>query len=423
VTGTSTVGSLRAEPSETIRQLLSDRDQLVEALIAAQDRLGAIVALMELTGESLELAVLAGRLLGEALALTDSDAILLRQDGEETFVHRCDDPSVAEELACLLRVVMDHGSTGAGADDPQSYAIATVPGTTGAALGVARKSGPRYCTGDLRMVEVVSTAADTLTRFARLHLEVMRRAKVEREHQLASALSQAVMPVRIPQLDGASIYTRCAPAAVTGGDFLTVADVNGTLWFAVGDVAGKGLPAATVMTRAVAAIRVAFLTQTPDDPAGAVTAVAEELDDYLNAVDSFITLLIGTYQPGTGVIHLCNAGHSPVILRRGSGCPAAAVPASLPPLGVQAGRIGSNLSLPFHPGAMLVVGTDGLVEQPAPDGSLFGYDRFLDACDSGSVSARDLGAALFAAVDRHADGTEASDDRTLVVVGAEWQDQ
>ena len=68
---------------------------------------------------------------------------------------------------------------------------------------------------------------------------------------MASELAQAVLSTDPPRVPGAEVYARCVPAHLAGGDFFTLAPRDGALWFAVGDVAGKGLPAAMIMTRAV----------------------------------------------------------------------------------------------------------------------------------------------------------------------------
>jgi len=65
------------------------------------------------------------------------------------------------------------------------------------------------------------------------------------------------------------------------------------------------------MTRAVSAVRVAFHNQAEDEPAAALGTVGDELFDYLSGVGSFVTMALGSYRPGGGLVHLANAGHSP----------------------------------------------------------------------------------------------------------------
>ncbi|MCW2809655.1 MAG: hypothetical protein JWP61_113 [Friedmanniella sp.] len=401
-------------------QLTLERDQLVEALVAAQDRLGAMVALMQVSGESLDLTRLTELMLAEALELTASDYVALHRSGEELL---CDQVAYddVDDVVLLVDGLVRQGLPRVGTIGRTSYAVLVMPDSSfspGGTIGVGRQNGAPYSTGDLRMVETVAAAVEQLTRMARLHREAFRRLAFEREHQLASALAQAVMPRTPPTLPGVDLFSVCRPAAVTGGDLLVLAEIGGTLWFAVGDVAGKGLPAATIMTRAVAAIRVAFLTHPADRPGHALQAVAEEIGDDLTAVDSFITLALGTYTPGEPIIRVASAGHSPVVLVDGATGVATAVPASVPPLGVTFGLLPDTEELAFGPGSRLVIGTDGLVEQPDPTGAMRTYEDFIDDCTTHrGRPAGELGAELIARLDAYADGTDPADDQTLLVVG------
>jgi serine phosphatase RsbU (regulator of sigma subunit) len=248
-----------------------------------------------------------------------------------------------------------------------------------------------------------------------MHRLGMQQAAVEREHQMASSLAQAILPAAAPVLDGVDVFAETIPARLAGGDFYTFDVLDGVLWFAVGDVAGKGLPAAIVMTRAVSAARVAFHTHAEDDPAGALAAVGEELFDYLHAVGLFVTMALGAYRPGSGILYVCNAGHSPVLTvvhRRTS-----AVPPTTPPVGVLPTAKGRTQAIPFEFGSALVLGSDGLIEQEDPAGSLYGYERFeRKLIEFSGLSLRNMGARLMQDVDRYAHGTAPSDDRTLVVL-------
>ncbi len=401
-------------PADAAEQMRADRDQVIAALIDTQDRLAALGALMQVPTDTLDEAQVLDRMLVEALALTGSDAVALWIDGNEREALR---PDLAPSAAAGLRGVLAAPEPAA---HPGSGACTTVavPGSAGARLVAARTGADPYSTGDLRMVETVGAAAGKLVRLVRLHRDGVRRATVEREHRLASELAQGALPTRVPAIAGLEVFARCDQADITGGDLLVFAEVGDVLWFAVGDVAGKGLPAATVMTRAVSALRVAFLTHGHDDPAGAVAAVSAELGDYLDGANSFVTVVLGAVRAGREV-HLCNAGQSPVAYRGpgggGPGGELTAIGPSCAPLGVDFG-LPVTRTLPFGPGALLVLGTDGLAEQSRPDGELLGYDRLLASFAGHGRSAAGIGDAVFDTITRFAAGTPASDDRTLVVL-------
>jgi serine phosphatase RsbU (regulator of sigma subunit) len=380
-----------------LERLRAERDHVIAALVEAHDQLAALGALLQVPTETLDEQQVHDHMLAEALELTGSDEVRLGGgDGERTARRPGSPPVAAGDGPC--RVGVD------------------VPGTPGHRLTFARTRGPAYTTGDLRMIETVAAAAGTLERLTRLHRDGLRRAAVEREHRLASELAQAALPTAVPRLPGLDVFARCQQADLTGGDLLVLHRDGDVLWFAVGDVVGKGLPAAMTMTRAVSALRVAFLTHSPDDPGAVVAAVGAALEDYLDEVDLFLTAAVGSVRPG-GPVRLCNAGHYPVLYRPpgdGAAAPQVLSP-GCPPLGLPLGRPPA-VELAFAEGALLVLGSDGLAEQPDPFGVQFGRERLLGACAGAGRTAAGIGAGLFDLVTAHAAGTTASDDRTALVL-------
>ncbi len=375
-------------------------DDVVSALVATQDRLAALTGLTRLSATSSDLDDLLDRALDQALELTDSDAVrlMLPNAMERIRTTRSDDQlRVRRQLS----------------EQPMADTVMLpLSDDVGGSVCIARTGSP-YDTGDVRMLETVVAALDQLLRLDRLHRDGVSRARVQREHQLASELAHAALAWSTPQVDGVELFTSCRPADLAGGDLLVVEKVGSTVWFAVGDVAGKGLPAAMVMTRAVAAVRVAFLTAA--DPVGAVQAIGAELGSYLSSVGSFLTLLVGRYRIGAEEVALCNAGHSPVLVCEAGR--ARAVRPSRPPIGIEVG-CGRVDWVPLTAGSLLLVGTDGLAEQPDPAGRQLGYPAFEAICaELAGSAAADAAITLLAEVQAHAAGQPAGDDQTLLVLG------
>lgn len=397
--------------------LLEERDALVDALVAAQDRQSALLAMMKVSSDTLDLDELTQLMLDEALELTESDAVVLTcKHGRPNQRAWQSDPLRNHPLNLVLDERLDAMQLGSGISQGMPWALTSFPTAPSAGIAVGRRQGPAYTTGDLRLLNTVALAVEQLTRVSRLHQEVLRQAAVEKEHQLASRLAQAVLPSFRSHHPGVDFFARCSPAALTGGDFMVFAEVEGALWFAVGDVAGKGLPAAMIMTQAVAALRVAIRVGDPDDPAGVVQQVSRDLADYLSSVESFFTLAVVAHRSGSGTVALTNAGHSPVVHVAGADQPPRSIGPSSPPLGVVVPRPPRTVTLPLPPDASLIIGTDGLVEQPNPAGDMLGYDAFVESCALDAGSAGELGERLMAQVESHAAGTAAADDRTLVVL-------
>ncbi|MGL4304940.1 MAG: PP2C family protein-serine/threonine phosphatase [Mycobacteriaceae bacterium] len=405
------VASSEAVLRGELDRLRDERDSAIAALVDTQDRLAAVGALMQIPVATLEENEVIERTLAEALELTGSDATRFSAENSDIVViAQHYSPVIVQELRFAIDKKSADQLTG-------TRAVVPVPGLQSGLLIAIRRGKKPYSTGDLQMLETVAAAVGKLRELAHRHYDEVQRATIEREHRLASELAQAVLPTSAPSIAGLDVYSQCVQAAVTGGDLLVFSVVGGVLWFAVGDVAGKGLPAATVMTRTVSALRVAFLTSNSTNPAGAVEAVARELNAYLDSAELFVTLAVGTVNPQEKTLRICNAGHSPLMYRGANSFSCRIIDPTCPPVGVPFGTP-TTVELDFESGSVLLVGTDGLAEQDDPQGNLFGYERisgFMSEQDSG---AQKIGRNLMAAVDEHAAGMPAADDRTLVVLQA-----
>jgi serine phosphatase RsbU (regulator of sigma subunit) len=400
----------------TVRRLDQSQDRLTEALVESHDRMAALRALIAVPVNSLDHTEALTAMLTEALELTDSDSAVLITAVDFLIVG---DDEVGSALRRSMVPPELLGREPLPIELPGGAAVvAALPDGQGwATLGLARTGVRQYSTGDLELVDAVVAATDKLLTLTRTYQRDVARASIEREHQLASTLAQAVLPSQPPQLDGLETFATVIPAGVSGGDFIVFTERDGVLWFAVGDVAGKGLPAAVVMTKAVSAARVAFHRHHEHDPAAALDAVVDELHDYLSDTGLFVTLIVGAHRPGSGIATLCNAGHSPVLTVRDGAVQA--IPPSLPPVGVIRGRTGRNHCVPLTRGDVLVLGSDGLSEQQNPAGELFGYQRFEQAMlQRYELPLAELGRSVLDEVTEFAAGTAPSDDRTLVLLRA-----
>ncbi|WP_420123609.1 PP2C family protein-serine/threonine phosphatase [Nakamurella sp.] len=416
----ATAGAVASRAAGVLRSGLADltsvQAELTEALIASQDRFLAIKALTQVNLRDVAGREAIGRLLGRALDLTGAATVLLLKEDE--VATGAGDLSDAESLATVARRAVAHAPddvlrTAAG----DGAIIGSLDVDTAGAWHVAyfRPRGHRFATADLPLVEAINATIGVALAFAELYHRELTRAAVAREHELASALAQSAIVARPPVSARVEIFARTAPASLTGGDFYVFEHTGAAIWFAVGDVAGKGLPAAMVMTKAVAACRVAFLAHRDEPVTAAFARVQDELHDHLDEAGVFLTLLLGSIDEVSGTVCLVNAGHSPVVLVQ-DGRPRL-VRASTPPMGILRDRLPVPATFSLRGDDCLVVGTDGLVEQEDPDEAMFGYDRFGELCHrSHTLPAAQIGEAIFATVAGFAAGRAASDDSTLVVL-------
>ncbi|WP_045744195.1 MULTISPECIES: PP2C family protein-serine/threonine phosphatase [Actinoplanes] len=400
--------------------------ELTDALVAAHDRLLAVYDLTSAQADSRDHAEAYGRTAAAILRSTDCDAGVLLGSGVRYTVG---DSTHRSRLFGLCKAALRKGVTDAEivADAPLPTMVAPVPRTIPAlVVALSRSEGPAFDTGDVKLLGAVTSVIGGLVNLTRMHQREVERAQLEQEHKAASELAQAVLSAEPPHVTGTDVYARCVPAHLAGGDFFAFVPRPGTLWFAVGDVAGKGLPAAMIMTRAVTSIRNACASGDDSDPGAIVNRVNDELYEYLFSAGRFITMAVGRYRTGDGYIDICNAGHSPVARADGDGV--TVIKPNTLPLGALQHAGAKSVRVPFSPGDLLVLGSDGLAEQQNRDGQLFGYDRFLDAVGRAHQSLsygrraddapQQVAQRLFAEVALHAQGTQPDDDRTVVVLRA-----
>jgi sigma-B regulation protein RsbU (phosphoserine phosphatase) len=187
-------------------------------------------------------------------------------------------------------------------------------------------------------------------------LETKQRQLAE-ELARAAAVQSDLLPGEQPPLSGFEIGARCLPARAVGGDFYDWQQLPlGTLCLTVGDVMGKGMPAALLMATVRAVIR-AMMSQ--HGPADAVQHTAASLDGDLARSGAFVTLFHAQLQIATGELRYVDAGHGQVFVRRVNGEVELLKPWGLP-LGVLSSERYHAGSLVLDPGDALVIYSDGL---------------------------------------------------------------
>jgi serine phosphatase RsbU (regulator of sigma subunit) len=207
------------------------------------------------------------------------------------------------------------------------------------------------------------------------------------------------------------------PARQIGGDLYDFFKIDERrLFFAVGDVSGKGVPAALFMALGKSLCRSYALRGRNDVGTIINLANAEIARD--NPEMLFITMFAGILDLGTGEVQFCNAGHdAPYILRKAR-VPEPVVAAGGPPLCVVDDFVYATERLTLKPGDMLCVTTDGVAEAMNASGALLGAERTKQilAAIPADANATDVVDELYKAVGRFVDGAEASDDLTVLTV-------
>ena len=268
-------------------------------------------------------------------------------------------------------------------------------------------------------IAAVVFVAVVLFILARLHA-ARRLAKVkaaqerlESELRIARDIQMSMVPSVFPKLEGLDMYASMTPAKEVGGDLYGYLLMGDKLYFAVGDVSGKGVPASLFMAQATRL----FLTLAKQGmmPAEICTRMNDALSGDDNENGMFVTFWLGLLDLQTGHLDFCNAGHNPPVIGGGEhhGEFLDMIPNA--PIGLWPGLEYEGEEIDTIKGRPLFIYTDGLNEAENPQQEQFGDDRLLDILRNTHFdTTRQVIEALKAEVETHRNGAEPNDDLTML---------
>ena len=257
----------------------------------------------------------------------------------------------------------------------------------------------------------------------------MLRAEVRRqltrlEHEMAAARAQqlAMVNTHFPPPGGpVEVHAVMMPAQEVGGDLYDFFHVTpATLCIAIGDVSGKGMPAALFMARTRSLLRAGTLqfhalTGRLPRPSEVAALLNDELCKN-NEDCVFITLLVGFLDVATGRLDYVNAGHLPPLRAGGDGVATDQAQAD-PPIGVMDHLAFSDRSLQLAEGETLVLVTDGLPEMENDNREMYSSARLVADCMAlAGLAAEPFSSALVERVKSHAGDASQYDDLTALVL-------
>ncbi len=310
----------------------------------------------------------------------------------------------------------------------RSVMIAPMGPADGAAFGVIQLDtldrSKRFTQEDLKLLISVANQASTAMHNARLQADQVRRERVMRDLQIAEQVQRSFLPQNLPAVPGYEFYAHYKSAMTIGGDYYDFAELPDGRWaILLGDVAGKGVPAALLMAKLSAEARFHMLTQV--NAADAFT----KLNDFLwkaGLSDRFVTLAGAILDPKDHSVRLINAGHvAPMIYRSVNEELVDAVDAERSgfPLGVMPESSYENIDIVLAPGETLLIFTDGVTDALNPLNKPFRMDGVRKAVCRESVldetlnSPARIGKRLIEAVRTHIADRDQYDDIALVSFG------
>jgi sigma-B regulation protein RsbU (phosphoserine phosphatase) len=240
-----------------------------------------------------------------------------------------------------------------------------------------------------------------------------RDHRQQRELDDARLIQRGLLPTATPQVSGIELAVAWQPANGVGGDCFDTLSFGRSVGVSIADVAGKGLPAALLMSNLQAAVR-AF-AQESAEPSAICSSVNRLLCRNM-ASGRFATFCYARIEPETGRIVYANAGHNPPLLIRRTGEVVPLVEGGMV-LGIFPENVYKQAELTAEPGDRLVFYTDGITEARSPAGEEYGEERFAERavalCTSPIEEMKD---GLLADVNAFTGG-KFDDDATLIVVG------
>ncbi len=272
-----------------------------------------------------------------------------------------------------------------------------------------------YLTKPFEILEVKARVRSLLK--AKSYADAVKAA-AERDLRIAREIQTGLLPANIPaqiQGTGLDVHAVLEPAHQVGGDLFEVLRLDaGRVLVAVGDVSGKGIPAALFMAVAMTILR--STARQGRAPAEILRLLNDELLEQ-NPRGMFVTLQLMVFDPPNRSVTCASAGHHAAAYLAPGRAPCLAFTSSGRVLGLLPADDYVSETLELEPGGTFVLFTDGVSEAFDAAGDLFGEDRLLAHLTGfAGRTARETTVGVLEVVRRHAAGTRQSDDITVVSV-------
>ncbi|SDZ94996.1 sigma-B regulation protein RsbU (phosphoserine phosphatase) [Xylanibacter ruminicola] len=246
-----------------------------------------------------------------------------------------------------------------------------------------------------------------------LKLATAQKASIESELNVASNIQMSMLPSVFPNREGLDMHASMTPAKEVGGDLYGYLLKGDNLYFCVGDVSGKGVPASLFMAQVTRLFRT--LANQQMTPADICTHMNEALSGDENPTNMFVTMFVGMVNLQSGHLKFCNAGHNPPVI--GGGEHHGEFLQMLPnfPIGVLPGLEFQGEEIDTIKGRALFLYTDGLNEAENREHEQFGDDQLLSILrNTHFESAQQVIETLYNEVQHHRDGADPNDDLTMM---------
>lgn len=302
----------------------------------------------------------------------------------------------------------------------QSKAILCVPlKSKGKIIGILEAINPlkrsEFTEDDLFLFETFADLAAIAIDNAKLHAELVKQEKAHQELAIARSIQQNFLPDPGKLASKIDIAAKNIPALEVGGDFYDFIPLDeNRLAILIGDVSGKGVPAALYMVRVISEYR--SLCRNNDSPAALVHGLNQSLTQE-TTMGMFITLICLSIDLKNRTLKICSAGHHPALKREGTtGEIFDVAPDSGLPVGLAADSIYMEITSGFQAGDIFSLYTDGITEARNQAGKEFSLDGLKKCFAHFRPHAKDYNELVFEELDAFTQNAPQHDDMTLITI-------
>lgn len=267
---------------------------------------------------------------------------------------------------------------------------------------------------DRRLLVIIASQSAQIIENSRLYEEEKEYLMLKEEMKVATQIQNNLLPDRNPDIPGYEMVAFNVPAKEVGGDYYDFIDIDeNTVGFCIGDITGKGMPAALLMAGLQASLRSQVLIHKETNKC------VENINKLLyrnTEATKFATLFYGVLDREEHQIRYCNAGHDqPLVFKANK------LHSKLDVTGMLLGVVDETLyeckSISLEPDDIVVIFTDGITEAMNKDLVEFGLDRTVAVIENyAEESAEVILQQIYKQVISHSDGYQQSDDITIMVI-------
>lgn len=413
--------------------------------VRPEEKLKGILKINQSLAGLVELSNIAPRILDtlfEIFPQADRGTMLMKEGNAKRFIpcaqkrrQEGDDETVRLSKTILERVLTDRAGilSADAANDSRFSASESISSLTihsmmcvpllnmeGEPFGIinldTQNPMKRFTEEDLELLLAVANQAAHSYENVRLLQSHLDKQKQDKEMRIASQVQRALLPDSLPSVTGYRFYASYDAAQAVGGDYFDCFMIGeDKVCISFGDVAGKGVPGALIMSRMSSVVQNTM--SFTDDVALAIQRINSHMCH--NMVEGrFVTYILGVIDLRTNRITLANAGHMSPLIRKPDGSVDEFDDSTIGiPVGIMDGYPYEVVEREIAAGEMFVLITDGVDEAMDPDGGLYTKERVREFVRDGSPDPEELGRALLSDVRRHANGRAQNDDITIMTFG------